>query len=100
MTIIFFSRIVKPSSFKKPIEKLTLDKGETKDEPASAAHLKRLKIAKRASLEFKDGMYCNLGIGMPTYASNFIKPGIQIYLQSENGLLGMGNHFYFLRRTI
>jgi 3-oxoacid CoA-transferase len=59
------------------------------NKPLSADAQKRIKIAKRAALEFKDGMYCNLGIGIPTLASNFIPPGVHIELQSENGLLGM-----------
>lgn len=57
--------------------------------PKSDAQLVREKIAKRAALEFRNGMYCNLGIGIPTLASNFIPEGINIELQSENGLLGM-----------
>ncbi|PRP84244.1 hypothetical protein PROFUN_08264, partial [Planoprotostelium fungivorum] len=57
---------------------------------ATEASSKREKIVKRAALEFEDGMYCNLGIGIPTMASNFVKPGVRIELQSENGLLGMG----------
>src|SRR5678815_5695609 len=47
-------------------------------------------IAKRIAQELKDGMYVNLGIGIPTLVANFIPNGISIMLQSENGLLGMG----------
>ena len=47
-------------------------------------------IAKRIALELKDGMYVNLGIGIPTLVANFIPKGISIMLQSENGMLGMG----------
>jgi Acyl CoA:acetate/3-ketoacid CoA transferase, beta subunit len=47
-------------------------------------------MIKRAAKEFKDGMYVNLGIGIPTMASNFVPPNVQIELQSENGMLGLG----------
>ena len=50
----------------------------------------RGRIVKRAAKEFKDGMYGNLGIGIPTLASSFIPEGIHIELQAENGLMGLG----------
>src|SRR6186713_2183390 len=47
-------------------------------------------IAKRIAQELKDGMYVNLGIGIPTLVANYIPTGISIMLQSENGMLGIG----------
>ncbi|KAA1105075.1 hypothetical protein PGTUg99_017223 [Puccinia graminis f. sp. tritici] len=102
---IFVNRIV-PATAKKQIEKIVLRSGSqdqsptgssnksessTKsDDPKVAAKLKRELIAGRAAQELQDGMYVNLGIGMPMLVPEFLKPGTNVHLQSENGIIGMG----------
>ncbi|TMA25208.1 MAG: CoA transferase subunit B [Deltaproteobacteria bacterium] len=52
--------------------------------------LKREQIAARAAQELRDGMYVNLGIGLPTQVANYVAKGIDVVFQSENGMLGIG----------
>jgi 3-oxoacid CoA-transferase subunit B len=51
---------------------------------------KREQIARRIAKELQDGFYVNLGIGIPTLVANYVAPGIEVILQSENGMLGVG----------
>jgi 3-oxoacid CoA-transferase subunit B len=51
---------------------------------------KRERIVRRAARELRDGFYVNLGIGLPTLVANYVPPGIEVVLQSENGMLGAG----------
>eukprot|EP01137_Pigoraptor_chileana_P017326 Opistho-2@75238 len=90
---VYVHRVFKGAAFDKRIERLTLrdDSGKVnsplkKNKDAES----RERIVRRAAAEFKDGMYINLGIGIPMLASNYIQPNTQVYLMSENGILGLG----------
>ncbi|CAF0718051.1 unnamed protein product [Brachionus calyciflorus] len=82
---IYVDRLVKPPYYEKYIEKKVVKGTVTKKFDPS-----RERIARRAALEFKDGMYANLGIGLPMLVADFIPKKLQVFLQAENGILGLG----------
>ncbi|KAK9447336.1 succinyl-CoA:3-ketoacid-coenzyme A transferase [Limtongia smithiae] len=91
---IYVTAVV-PSTEPKQFEKITLAKSHAEEEAELSAEggsglSKRERIVKRAAQEFKNGMYANVGIGMPMLSSHFIDPSVSVMLQSENGLLGLG----------
>uniref|UniRef100_A0A665X9A2 Succinyl-CoA:3-ketoacid-coenzyme A transferase n=1 Tax=Echeneis naucrates TaxID=173247 RepID=A0A665X9A2_ECHNA len=87
---IYVQRVFQGDSYEKRIEKRTVKKvQEQQPKPKKDSDIVRERIIRRAALEFEDGMYANLGIGIPMLASNFIKPDITVHLQSENGILGL-----------
>mmetsp|Transcript_20425 Transcript_20425/g.38088 ORF Transcript_20425/g.38088 Transcript_20425/m.38088 type:complete len:516 (-) Transcript_20425:56-1603(-) len=87
---VFVDRVVKATDNEKRIEQVTERAEEGSGGSGSVVTGGRGRIVRRAAKEFKDGMYVNLGIGIPTMASNFLPSGVRIELQSENGLMGMG----------
>ncbi|KAK6364866.1 hypothetical protein LTS17_011770 [Exophiala oligosperma] len=91
---IYIDRIC-PATSDKHIEKLVLAPSSESDpagvnEPDGGEAAARNRIARRAALEFKDGMYVNLGVGIPTLAPSFLPASTKVWLQSENGVIGMG----------
>lgn len=89
---IYINRIV-PATVDKQIEliKLLPEEGDAASKKEkSPAQIRRERIAKRTAKELKDGYYVNLGVGMPTLAPSYLKPETKVWIQSENGLLGMG----------
>ncbi|KAI2651406.1 Succinyl-CoA:3-ketoacid coenzyme A transferase 1, mitochondrial [Labeo rohita] len=88
---IYVDRVLKGASYEKRIEKrLVQSSKEEKPKVKQDSDITRERIIRRAALEFEDGMYANLGIGIPMLASNYISPEITVHLQSENGILGLG----------
>ncbi|GFG73532.1 3-oxoacid CoA-transferase subunit B [Mycobacterium botniense] len=83
---IYVDRIIEGRGYEKRIEFRTVSNGGAlrSDNPV------RERIARRAAQELRDGYYVNLGIGIPTLVANFIPEHINVTLQSENGLLGIG----------
>ncbi|KAK1624203.1 coenzyme A transferase [Colletotrichum phormii] len=90
---IFVDRIV-PSTAEKNIEilKTRAEDGEGEDlnAPKNDAQARRNRIARRAAKELQEGFYVNLGVGIPTLAPSFLPAERNVWIQSENGILGMG----------
>ncbi|KAI1485500.1 coenzyme A transferase [Biscogniauxia mediterranea] len=91
---IYVKRVIQSTS-EKSIEKYTWAKDDNDADAKKAlgsgdTAAKRERIVRRAAKEFKNGMYANLGIGMPMLAPGFVGPEVEVQLQSENGILGLG----------
>ena len=90
---IYVKRVVQSTADKK-IEKRVFakDASDTSMNALGSGEQanKRERIVRRAAKEFKNGMYANLGIGMPMLAPSFLDPSVEVQLQSENGILGLG----------
>ncbi|XP_050096190.1 succinyl-CoA:3-ketoacid-coenzyme A transferase, mitochondrial [Anopheles aquasalis] len=92
MPSVFVHRIIKGPAFEKRIERLRVRDAKKSASVVSStpAAKMRERIVKRVAMEYRDGMHINLGIGIPVLSSNFIPEGMNVLLQSENGILGLG----------
>ncbi|KAK6601324.1 Succinyl-CoA:3-ketoacid coenzyme A transferase 1, mitochondrial 2 [Botrytis cinerea] len=88
---IYIDRIV-PATVPKKLElkKTRAPEGKEDTSNKSDAIIRRDRIARRTAKELKNGYYVNLGIGIPTLAPSFLSPETKVWIQSENGILGMG----------
>jgi 3-oxoacid CoA-transferase len=93
---IYVDRIVPATSEKhieiKKVREYPVTEAKTKGQAPTPDSQRRARIAKRAAKELKHGYYVNLGVGLPTMAPSFLPPDVKVWLQSENGILGMGPH--------
>lgn len=86
---IYVKRVIQ-STTEKRIEKIVNAKAADVNLGTDEGASKRERIVRRAAKEFKNGMYANLGIGMPMLAPSFVDESVEVQLQSENGILGLG----------
>ncbi|KAJ5101439.1 hypothetical protein NUU61_003661 [Penicillium alfredii] len=88
---IFVDRIV-PATDEKHIEikKLRSTEGGATESTKDESQIQRERIGRRAAKELKQGYYVNLGVGIPTLAPSFLPDDVKVWVQSENGILGMG----------